>query len=98
MHTYQEISLIPGKVIELSTELSKPSPFYFGNRISDKLIDELSKHDFDKLFFLKTVYINSTESNSTNNSKANSRIVSYTLCQPVNQANTSRFWSRCAKS
>ncbi len=41
----------PGKIVKLSTELQKPSPFYFGYDIKEHLINELSKHDFDKIFF-----------------------------------------------
>lgn len=42
----------PGKVIQFSTELEKPTPFYFGYDIQKYFVDELSKHTFDKVFFL----------------------------------------------
>ncbi len=42
----------PGKVIKLSTELEKPSPFYLGYDIQKHLVNELSKYAFDKIFFL----------------------------------------------
>jgi 3-dehydroquinate synthase len=41
----------PGKVIQLSTELEKPCPFYFGYDIQDKFVSELEKYTFDKIFF-----------------------------------------------
>ncbi len=41
----------PGKIVQLSTELQKPSPFYFGYDIKEHLVNEFSKHDFDKIFF-----------------------------------------------
>ena len=40
-----------GQVIQLSTELEKPSPFYFGYDIQDKFVSELEKYTFDKIFF-----------------------------------------------
>lgn len=42
----------PGKIVELSTELEKPSPFYFGYDIKEHLISQFSKYEFDKIFFL----------------------------------------------
>ncbi|NET76525.1 MULTISPECIES: 3-dehydroquinate synthase family protein [Okeania] len=41
----------PGKMVELSTELEKPSPFYFGYDIKEHFLKELSKHEIDKIFF-----------------------------------------------
>lgn len=41
----------PGKVIELSTELAKPSPFYLGNNIQDQFIEVLAGYKPDKIFF-----------------------------------------------
>lgn len=41
----------PGKVIQLSTELEKPSPFYFGYDIQDSFVSELEKYNFDRIFF-----------------------------------------------
>jgi len=40
-----------GKVIKLSTELEKPSPFYFGYDIEQSFLLELEKYAFDKIFF-----------------------------------------------
>ncbi len=40
-----------GKVIELSTHLEKPSPFYFGYDIEESFTSELEKYKFDKIFF-----------------------------------------------
>ena len=41
----------PGRVIQLSTELEKPSPFYFGYDIESSFFSELEKYTFDKIFF-----------------------------------------------
>ncbi len=51
MNYSQEIQWEPGKVIQLSTHLKQPSPFYFGYDIQDSFVSELDKHKFDKLFF-----------------------------------------------
>jgi 3-dehydroquinate synthase len=45
------LKLEQGKVIQLSTELEKASPFYFGYDIQDKFVSELEKYTFDKIFF-----------------------------------------------
>ena len=42
---------VPGKVITLSTELAKPSPFYFGFDIEDEFVNVLDTYDFDQIFF-----------------------------------------------
>ncbi|MGB5595343.1 MAG: 2-deoxy-scyllo-inosose synthase [Crocosphaera sp.] len=42
---------VPGKVITLSTELAKPSPFYFGFDIEDEFVNVLDTYSFDKIFF-----------------------------------------------
>ncbi|OCR01941.1 hypothetical protein BCD67_05520 [Oscillatoriales cyanobacterium USR001] len=47
----QPVQLKPGQVIKLSTELEKPSPFYFGHEIQKHLVAELSNYTFDQLFF-----------------------------------------------
>ncbi len=39
------------RVIKLSSELAKPSPFYFGYEIEADFIVELEKYSFDKIFF-----------------------------------------------
>lgn len=44
------MSILP--VVELSTELEKPTPFFFGYQIEDVLISKLANCHFDKLFFL----------------------------------------------
>lgn len=41
-----------GKMIELSTELEKPSPFFLGYNIEENFLKEIEKLSFDKLFFL----------------------------------------------
>lgn len=51
MTNVQNIELIPGKVITLSSHLEKPSPFLFGFEIQDKFVEELEKYSFDKIFF-----------------------------------------------
>lgn len=45
------LKLEPGKVIQLSTELEKSCPLYFGYDIQDKFVLELEKYTFDKIFF-----------------------------------------------
>ncbi|MEO0971236.1 MAG: 2-deoxy-scyllo-inosose synthase [Cyanobacteria bacterium J06639_18] len=40
-----------GQVIELSSQLEKPSPFYFGYDIQESFISHLEEHTFDKIFF-----------------------------------------------
>lgn len=45
------LKLEQGKVIQLSTELEKPSPFHFGYDIEPSFISELEKYTFDKIFF-----------------------------------------------
>lgn len=47
----QQLEWDPGKVIKLSTELEKPSPFYFGYDIEQSFVSELEKYTFDKIFF-----------------------------------------------
>ena len=42
---------VPGQVITLSTELAKPSPFYFGFDIEDQFVNVLDTYNFDKIFF-----------------------------------------------
>ncbi|GBF81831.1 2-deoxy-scyllo-inosose synthase [Aphanothece sacrum] len=42
---------VPGKVITLSTELAKPSPFYFGFDIEHEFVNVLDSYSFDKIFF-----------------------------------------------
>lgn len=44
------MSLIP--VVELSTELEKSTPFFFGFQIEDTVIEKIKTCEFDKLFFL----------------------------------------------
>ena len=39
------------RVIQLSSELAKPSPFFFGYDIEENFIFELEKYSFDKIFF-----------------------------------------------
>jgi len=39
------------KPIQLSSELAKPSPFFFGYDIEENFICELEKYSFDKIFF-----------------------------------------------
>ena len=41
----------PKRVIQLSSELEKPSPFYFGYDIEENFLSELEKYSFDKIFF-----------------------------------------------
>ena len=43
----------PGKIVQLSTNLEKPSPFFFGYDIEEYLFKELEllEHQFDKIFF-----------------------------------------------
>ncbi len=48
---YRNVLLEQGKIIQLSTELDKPSPFYFGYNIQDKLLSKLEEYNFDKIFF-----------------------------------------------
>ncbi len=45
------VKMEKGKVIELSTELEKASPFYFGYDIEESFLSELEKYSFDKIFF-----------------------------------------------
>ena len=51
MDVVQNIKWSAGKVIELSSELEKPSPFYFGYDIQESFISHLEEHTFDKIFF-----------------------------------------------
>ena len=51
MNHSQTLEWIPGKVITLSTQLEKPSPFYFGYNIQESFASELEKYTFDKIFF-----------------------------------------------
>ncbi|MBW4595528.1 MAG: hypothetical protein KME46_22135 [Brasilonema angustatum HA4187-MV1] len=51
MNQNPTLECIPGKVITLSTQLEKPSPFYFGYDIEESFISELEKYTFDKIFF-----------------------------------------------
>jgi 3-dehydroquinate synthase len=51
MNHAQNIEFIPGKVIELSSHLQKPSPFHFGFEIQNSFLSELEKYSFDKIFF-----------------------------------------------
>ena len=50
--TYQtDVEFVPGKVITLSTELAKPSPFYFGFDIESEFVKVLDNYKSDKIFF-----------------------------------------------
>jgi 3-dehydroquinate synthase len=51
MNCEQKLPWEPGKIIQLSTHLKQPSPFYFGYDIQDHFVAELDKYEFDKLFF-----------------------------------------------
>ncbi len=48
---WQSFKIERGKVMELSTELANPSPFYFGYDIEHGFLSELEKYTFDKIFF-----------------------------------------------
>ncbi|KAB8037660.1 3-dehydroquinate synthase [Silvanigrella paludirubra] len=52
LNMYLNNELFPGKTIQFSTELEKPTPYYFGYKIEDTIIKELENIEFDKLFFL----------------------------------------------
>lgn len=49
---YLKNDLTSGNILELSTELEKPSPYYFGYKVEEFIINKLKDYDFDKLFFL----------------------------------------------
>ena len=51
MDVVQNMKWSAGKVIELSSQLEKPSPFYFGYDIQESFISHLEEHTFDKIFF-----------------------------------------------
>ncbi|HBE49429.1 MAG TPA: 3-dehydroquinate synthase [Cyanobacteria bacterium UBA11369] len=51
MNYSQLLEWQPGKVVQLSTELEKPSPFYFGYDIQQSFVSELEKYSFDKIYF-----------------------------------------------
>ncbi len=51
MNYSQSLNWEAKKVIQLSSELAKPSPFYFGYDIEENFLSELEKHSFDKIFF-----------------------------------------------
>ena len=51
MNYAQSLRWEPRRVIELSSELEKPSPFYFGYDIEENFLSELEKYSFDKIFF-----------------------------------------------
>ena len=51
MDTIKNTKWLPGKVVELSSELEKSSPFYFGYDIEEKFVAQLEKYTPDKIFF-----------------------------------------------
>ncbi len=51
MSYHQNLEWTPGRVVTLSTHLEKPSPFYFGYDINQKLTSVLNQYTFDKIFF-----------------------------------------------
>lgn len=51
MNHSQTLEWVPEKVITLSTQLEKPSPFYFGYNIHQSFGSQLEKYNFDKIFF-----------------------------------------------
>ncbi|MGK7952916.1 MAG: 2-deoxy-scyllo-inosose synthase [Xenococcaceae cyanobacterium] len=51
MNYYQSINWEAKRVIQLSSELAKPSPFYFGYDIEENFLSTLEQYSFDKIFF-----------------------------------------------
>ena len=51
-YIYLKNDLVSGNVTTFSTELEKPSPYYFGYKIEDFILKKLENIEFDKLFFL----------------------------------------------
>ena len=97
MTNVQNIELIPGKVITLSTCLDKPSPFLFGFEIQDKFLEELEKYSFDKIFFLQShTYLNYIAKTCLIKSVQDTP-VRLNLCLLLKNVNLFLFWKKPAK-